>query len=339
VKLCAQARERQFVDHLAPVWLKLPDALKDTFYVADKALQEHAATRGVHAVIGRTPPGMTALVASFGDYNRTTGPVILMEHGIGHKYSDHGSYAGGAGKERVVLYLATNRVTKQHHLDTYPDTPVEIIGVPKMDTVKPRPATGRVVCISFHWDCKVSHESRSAFDYYRNFLHGYAKDDRYTLIGHAHPRPSWQPKLQEFMEKRGIPFLTSFEEVLDQADVYITDNSSTGYEFAAAGRHTIHLNAPWYRRHVETGIRFWDYLPGPMVDSPRELPRTIVDVLDNPDKWENQRKTVVRQLYPNFSRGTAAQKAADAIVKHLGVPVASRHKNKSHPPSQFQVYP
>jgi hypothetical protein len=317
VKLCAQGRERQFIDHLAPIWTQLPAEVKTNFYVPTEKMQTYAATRGVDAVIGyaRDHEDTTALVASFGDYNRTAGPVILMEHGIGHKYADHGSYVGGAGKDRVVLYLATNKVTKAHHLDAYPDVPVHIIGTPKLDTVEPREATGRTVCISFHWDCRVTPESRSAFNHYKNYLPRLGSTGRFELVAHSHPRPAWRQLMKPFFERRGIRFIDSFDQVLEEADVYITDNSSTGYEFAAAGRHTIHLNAPWYRKDVNTGIRFWDHLPGPTVDHPAELPAVIEDVLDNPDKWENQRKTVVRQLYPY--RGTATKRAVQHITDFL----------------------
>jgi hypothetical protein len=315
VRLSARARERQFIDHLAPVWHELPAEVKNNFYVPDRAMQEHAALQGIDAIVDDSSPTELTLVASFGDYQRTSGPVILMEHGIGHKYSNHGSYAGGAGKDRVVLYLATNKVTKQHHLDGYPDTPVAIIGVPKMDTVKPRPPKGRTVCISFHWDCRVSPESRSAFDHYKNFLNGLTADKRFNLIAHAHPRPAWHRKMMVYFRDRRVPFLNSFDEVLEQADLYITDNSSTGYEFAAAGRNTIHLNAPWYRRDIDTGIRFWGYLPGPTVDRPSELADTIAEVLDHPERWEKQRQQVVRDLYPY--RGKSAQRAAKVITDFI----------------------
>jgi CDP-glycerol glycerophosphotransferase (TagB/SpsB family) len=103
--------------------------------------------------------------------------------------------------------------------------------------------------------------------------------------------------------------------VLNRADLYIIDNSSTAYEFAAAGRPVVLMNAPSYRKDISHGIRFWDYLVGPTVDSPRELLPTVRAVLANPHQYEQQRRDVVKALYPH--QGKAAVKAASVIKSFL----------------------
>src|SRR5690349_18098515 len=46
VRLDALAFERQFVDHLAPLWRALPEAVRGRFLV-DPALVDHAMKRGI----------------------------------------------------------------------------------------------------------------------------------------------------------------------------------------------------------------------------------------------------------------------------------------------------
>jgi len=314
-KIDFTASDVHFVDHIQPVWAALKPSIRGTFYSSTSQAHERALSYGIESVQG-VPGFNITLASSFTDYKKCQGPVILMEHGAGFSFSNnHPSYAGGSGKDRVVLFLHPNKTSQAKNKIAYPDVPSHVIGMPKLDLVKKRAAKGRVVAISFHWDAKQSPEARTALQYYRPILRALAKNKDFTVIGHCHPRKGWPEKVKAIYRYAGIPFYPRFERVLEEADLYITDASSTGYEFAAAGRHAIYLNAPWYRKEINHGIRYWDYLPGPMVDKPTELIPTILDVLDNPDKWEKQRQAAVRAVLPY--KGTSSKRAATVIENFL----------------------
>lgn len=299
------ASERHYIDHTAKIWLALRSGIRNRFIVKTPDLAQYAQSLGVIAEVG-LPTDNPTLVASFGDYRRTSGPVIYMEHGIGHTYSNnHPSYAGSNGKDRVVLFLCQHELTANKNKAAYPDVPVAIIGTPKLDAYKQRGVQGRTVAISFHWDCKVSPESRSAFMHYRGVIAQLNTAKDINLIGHAHPKVTWNQTLQRYYKALGVEYVHNFDEVLDRADLYVIDNSSTAYEFAAMGRPVLHLNNPSYRKDVSHGIRFWDYLPGPMVNQPREVLPKIRKMLDFPELFDDQRKDVVKKLYPYLGKATA----------------------------------
>lgn len=307
--------ERHYIDHVANVWLALEPSLRGTFWVKNLELQEHADRLGVSAEVG-SPSSNLTLVASYGDYKKTSGKVIYMEHGIGHSYSNgHPSYAGGSSKDRVVLFLCQHDLTAEKNKKVYPQAKVEVIGTPKLDNIKPRGIEGRTVAISWHWDCQIAPETKSSLPYFRPLINLLQKAPDIELIGHAHPKVSFNRVMQRYYADHGVEYVHDFQEVLDRADLYIIDNSSSAYEFAAAGRPVIHLNAPWYRKDVNHGIRFWDYLPGPTADKVHEVMPLVREILDNPDLYEAQRKEVVKKLYPHL--GKASRVAAEKIKEFL----------------------
>src|SRR5690625_7239322 len=55
-----------------------------------------------------------------------------------------------------------------------------------------------------------------------------------------------------------IPFIHTFDEVLESASLYCTDASSTLYEYAATGRPVLVLNSRHFRKDVNHGLRFWE---------------------------------------------------------------------------------
>ena len=311
------ASEPHFFDHMAPIWEKLNDEYKGTFLVTQEII-DMCAKRIPEVRLG-LPTENICLVASFGDYSRSKGQVIFMEHGIGHTYSvdDHSSYAGGKGKDRVVLFLNQHHITDKKNKKTYPKTKHEIIGTPKMDEYGTKEIKGRTVCISFHWNCAIVPETRTTLPHYEKVFKTLAKSNDYTLVVHAHPREygNWQKSVQRYFRGYDIRFITDFRQVLDEADIYINDNSSTMYEFMLTGKPVIVLNAPWYRKEINTGIRFWDFIPGIQVDNPEDLDGAIKRTLDNPNEFKETREVIAKELYPHHRQ--AAQRAATTIENYI----------------------
>lgn len=314
-----------YVDHLAPIFRAMPAEHRGRFYVTSWA-RARAIELGVaeaELVVhddDALPAGAEVVVASYRDLSRARGrPVILCEHGAGQAYSTrHSSYAGGVGREDVVLFVVPNEQAAQRNRRRYPDTPNAVVGCPKLDELLtvPRPTGPPTVAISFHWRCDAAPpESGTALDEYRPALgdlrHGLAAAG-VELIGHAHPAIA--AELEPIYAAAGIEFVESFGDVARRAALYAVDNSSTLYEFAALGRPVVVLNSQRYRRNVRHGLRFWtEAAVGLNVDRPAELLPTILRALDDPEDARRSREASIARVYP-VRDGTSARRAAAAVV-------------------------
>jgi hypothetical protein len=277
--------------------------------------------------VGSMPvnPDNLTVVASHGDYKKTAGPVVMFEHGAGFTYNtDHQSYAGGIDRDRVVLFCSPNMYAGAAYDESYPDVPQVIVGCPKLDAWSRRewsmPSTP-TVAFSFHWDCPVQPETRSAWPHYQSFFASRNNYNRrnvrlggWDVIGHGHPRIF--EALRKQWNKFGIEPVREFNDVVLLADVYVCDSSSTQYEWAALGRPTVVLNAPWYRKDVVQGrgLRFWDNIPGIQVESPQDL-KTAIDEACFNDTFASERERITKLVYPHI--GESSEMAAAAIVQLL----------------------
>ena len=114
----------------------------------------------------------------------------------------------------------------------------------------------------------------------------------------------------------GIP-LISFEEALEIGDLYICDQSSTIFEFASTGRPVVLLNAPWYQKDIQQGLRFWKAANiGMQVNEPNKLISTIEMALEDPEIIRKRRERIINYIYP-VRDGSASKKAAAAIVSAI----------------------
>ncbi len=254
-----------------------------------------------------------ALVASYGDLveaRRTFDRIVLMQHGIGQSYSDHHPhYPGGARNDAVGLFLAPNAHSAARWKAAYPKARVEIVGSPRIDDLPRRAERGQVVAVSFHWNAYHHPESRSAFDYYRSALPELART--FQVIGHGHPRRS---DMARKWAKLGIEFVPDFADVCRRADVYVADNTSTLYEFASTGRNVVVLNAPYYRRDVHHGLRFWEASHvGVNVDKPDQLVPAVGYALTSNDSAS--REDALNIVYQPRTNGAAY--AASAVMDWL----------------------
>jgi hypothetical protein len=342
------ARRSNYVDHLAPIWFALDESLRGSFYVP-AIIADHAIRKGIEVTVLH-PPGINnkldvapagkgpLVTCAYGDLQiaERRNPhraQIFMQHGVGLSFP-HNGYAGGTGMQREVsLFLDPNQHTRDMVARVFPHKPGYVIGTPKLDsyitTKTPPPAPpqmgtfgeGRkpVVCISFHWDgSAIAPEAGNAFAHFRHSLHELGQQEQITVIGHGHPR--MMGVLDPFYRSCGIEPVWEFDEVMERADLYVNDCSSTMYEFLVTGKPVVIMNAPQFRRGVNLGLRFWEYTDiGPQVDEPGDLLAAISGQLsavrDGQDPYTEARKRAVRDLYPYL--GQAAQRAADVIEKFI----------------------
>jgi hypothetical protein len=324
--LDAFASERQYLDHLAPIWAALDPAERGRFHLPS-TLVERAVALGVdaaHIALVRPRRGGLIMVAAASDYRMTSDrPVVYVEHGAGQTYVDdtgHPCYSGGDGFDRVVLFLCPNETVAERWRAKY-RAPAEVVGCPKLDrffelrTSKfHNVGNSPTVAVSFHWE-QVSRlpapEARGAWSHYDAVLPALAAEFR--VLGHGHPR-LWG-RISRRWKALGVTPAEHFDQVLDEADIYVCDNSSTLFEFAATGRPVVVLNAPWFRRDVEHGLRFWEHAGvGVQVNEPGELVPAIRTALADLPHQREARERAVRAVYGVLD-GRASERAVAAIRK------------------------
>lgn len=133
----------------------------------------------------------------------------------------------------------------------------------------------------------------------------------WQVLGHGHPR-LWQP-LRVMWGQLGVEAVEDFGEILSRADVLAVDNSSVLYEFASTGRPVVVMNAPWFRRNIHHGLRFWDLIPGAQIDGPGKLPDAAVAALAETETAREIREEVTRRVYV-ATDGKATDRAVAAIL-------------------------
>jgi hypothetical protein len=327
------AFEPQFLDHLVPVWHATPEYVRGSFRVAEELLPR-ALAKGIPAQpenahrlrVSSLPPramapeeGPKAMVASIGDtkIGRRLGyrNFAFMEHGAGQAYrgrgalEDHPSYAGGIDREDTTLFLCPNDYSADLWRKAYPNALTSVIGCPKLDTLPARePGPAPVVAISFHWPAFTAPEANTALGHYLSALTGLGKS--YRTIGHAHPKGDWPDRMERLYKRSGIEFVPDFEDVCRRADVYVCDNSSTLFEFAATGRPVVVLNCPEYRKSAEHGLRFWEAADvGIQVEQPADLVEAIRTALEDHPIRQVAREKALDIVYA-YRSGAAARAAA-----------------------------
>lgn len=269
------------------------------------------------------------LVASVGDARKAKlcgREVIYMEHGCGISYhgDDHAaqasSYAGGPGKEHAVLILTPGPYATAKQREAYPDIPVREIGCPKLDSYLFLDHNDhndhKTVAVSFHWDCNVCPETRTAFYEYQSAVRRLKPEINAKILMHAHPR--FQHVVSEFASEISLQFVSDFACVLERADLYVCDNSSTIYEFAAIDKPVVLLNASHYRRDIEHGLRFWEQTEvGVNCNTPEDLTASIEEALEDEEQRKRRRRKAVEAVYSHLD-GRSTERAVQHILSVLG---------------------
>jgi len=312
----ALASEPTYVDHLAAVFNALPPEVRGKFLTSDERTTNRAKVLGYETARpngGREP----VLVASYGDLGRARGmgrrKIAIMEHGAGQSYGGrpssarHGSYAGGQGRGAASLFLHPGEHPAARDKAAYPKARVEVVGAPFLDNLPAKEGKpGRVVAFSFHFNAPIAPEARTAYPWI--FPAIAALRGKYKLLGHAHPR-MWDAAKPRY-EKLGIEPVRDFMDVCRRADLYICDNSSTLFAFAATGRPVVVVNPPWYDRRVDHGLRFWEASEvGVNCNDPAELARCIRTALADAPEQQAKREAALDLVYA-FRSGAGARAAA-----------------------------
>jgi hypothetical protein len=309
----ALASAPHYVDHVSAVFGALPESVRGDLLIPQPSKGRLRAYEPNH-------PERPVLVASFGDLKRAVRlgrrRIAMMEHGAGQSYGgrhapagQHGSYAGGRGRGPSSLFLHPGEHPAERDRRAYPQSRVEVVGSPFLDTLPHRVGErGRVVAFSFHFNGGVAPETKNAFSW--AFPAIMALRDRYEMIGHAHPR--LYPNVEATYRHLGIEPVEDFRDVCRRADVYVCDNSSTLFAFAATGRPVVVLNPPWYDRSVDHGLRFWDAATvGVQCDRAERLAESIDEALRDEPSRQRDREAALDLVYA--FRSGAAKRAASVL--------------------------
>lgn len=313
-----------YADHLAPVHLALGDDA-GAFWTTDDATASRVASYGIEArplppraLLGRrnrrtAPPALVASSADAGIARRHHfGYLVRMEHGAGQSYAgiQHPAYAGGTGQRDVALFLCPNDHSARRWRAAYPRADVEVIGSPFAETLPPPDPGAHRVGITFHWTGRLWPELRSALPHYAPALADLAR--AYPVLGHHHPRAD---DVGAAYAEAGIEVETDYRAWLAASAVVIGDNTSALYE-AALTRPVVVLDAPWYRRTVEHGLRFWQAADvGVRISDPADLIDAVAVALADPPRLARGRDTALSAVYAH--RTGAAQRAA-AVIRTTG---------------------
>ncbi len=317
----AYSSRGHYAEHLRPIFDLLPSQHRGEFW-SSRTTQTWGTPLPEPK---RRPPG-PVLVAAYVDARKLTGTteLIYVEHGAGQSYDGdpagvgHGSYSGGSGLDSVALFLCPRQEIADRWTTRYP-VPAVAVGVPKLD--RWHAATRRdlrrfpTVAVSFHWENPLVPESRSALAHYERHLSGLIRAVRASggeLVGHGHPR-AWGA-LWRLWRRLGVDPVPSLDDVFDRATVLVADNTSALYEFASLDRPVVVLNAPWYRRDVSHGLRFWDTIPGIQVDRGEDLLDAVAEAVLDPPYLSAVRHDAVARTYASTD-GHASERAVEAILE------------------------
>jgi hypothetical protein len=334
------ASETHFADHVGAVFEALPPSERGTFMVRGRGMAEHVERLGFRAIEGPIPGDRPVLVSAIGDLRtvRRHGRrrVAIMEHGAGQSYgassvaARNPSYAGGRGRD-ADLFLHPGPHPAARDREAYPSARVEVVGAPILDTLPTRePGDGPVVAFAFHYKGTVAGKATtSAFGWIKRALWALALERK--VIGHGHPRALSQDHLDGWYHRQHIEVVPDFRDVCRRADVLVADNTSALFAFAATGRPVVVLNPPYYPRHAQHGLRFWECVGGPNgkgparigvnVNQPGELAAAIDQALRDTPEQQAAREAALELVYAY--RTGAAERAASVLVDWAASPATA----------------
>ncbi len=309
------ATEPHYAATLLPVWDALPDEdpYEGTFWNTLEGI----------------PDDGTPTVCASGQESRfipRSRPIALLDHGVGERYGlvDHVAFAGGRDREKISLFLCPSERVADLNRARYPQAQCVVVGCPRLDkwhVLGPQDLAHRAwstrsdttVAVSWHWDSNITHETHSAWQYFEPALARLA--EQYRVLGHAHPRmlDTVKPRYAEL----GIETVADFDEIIERADLYAVDNSSTGFEWmAATDRPLVWLNSPIYRRGFDySDLRFWKWADaGVQCDNRAHLMDAVRIALTDPPEVAARRRECVEDVFA-YRDGRCTERAVEAILE------------------------
>lgn len=311
MKVHAYASRAHYLAHLAPVHAALPEEIRGELIGPRRQYMRADAFAGD-----------LVLVASWVDSQRWARRhrVIYLEHGAGQSYggdphaANHGSYAGGEGHDHTALFLCPSETVADRWRAVY-RAPAVAVGCPRLDDVERRNEPD-VAAFAFHWDNPLCNESRTALPHYARRLGVVVEDLRargVRVLGHGHPRAAGH--LKPMWRALGVEWCDDIDDVLRRAAVFVADNTSAMYEAAALDIPVVALNAPWYRRDVDHGLRFWSHVPGVQCDGPDDLAELVLEQMQGGTVDDVAHRCVVAAHAYSAVDGKASARAAEAIME------------------------
>jgi hypothetical protein len=242
IDFAAQAH-RHYLDHLIPVWFALPPEERGVFYVTQD-IAEHARMKGLEPAVYANKREIIAGMQRSRERNLTVvcghaepswldytqRPNAIMMHGVGFTFDPKHSHVSYPGtklfRSNTRLMLATNEEIAEIERESNPQIRVDVVGCPKLDfwhKRKHKPHKKPVIALAWHWRCKVSPDSDTLWDEYRDAIPELAK--HYKLLGHGHPRiiDELIPQYEAF----GVEVVRDLDEVFSRADLMVADATST----------------------------------------------------------------------------------------------------------------
>jgi hypothetical protein len=330
------ARRPYLIQHLAPVWNALSASERGVFYFQGNDTKAYAllklkSPKLVEYIEVNEQPGECGygpiLAAAYGDAVRAADfylerPVILMEHGAGLTFGKPVFADGSGQRTKLACFPVQSKYVLGKIHPEIASKPHPIIGVPKLDRWAgqfdmPHPMPRKpTIAFAFHHGDKNSRpaETGSAWEHYAEILPAIVQ--HYKVLLHAHPLSELAITGLYQDLKNSAEFVPEWDDVMQRADLFIGDCGSAAYEFIVTGKPVILLNAPWFDRKKQWGLRFWDYTNiGPMVDGPEQLVPAIENTIARPNEYQLPRRRAVEDLFPYL--GNSSQRAVEVIREFL----------------------
>lgn len=321
------ATESYYVDHLVSIWLALPKKARGPFFCSTSA-SEAVFRYGInHRKVVHLTGNRKQIIrqlkkhrfkgpiltASFGNWRMVTAAGFrnpYIPHGQGGPSSGASTNVWETNAEKLDLMLCPS-----HYAVLPPIVSAVICGQPKLDRwygYKPKNQKP-ILALSFRW--RDEHSALYHYLPYLKELKGRAKEAGIDLLGHGHPL-KWKDEFLPLWKNLGIPYTPSFEQVLEKADVYAADCSSSSFEFVGLDRPIIFLDCPKYIGETRAP-RFTMDRAGIINKRPIELIDDALKALEDPIEVATMRRDVADILHEGFV-GEASRNAADSLLEFYG---------------------